>query len=305
MIVIPSAPFNSKSKAEHTLFRLLKSVFTDDGYYAFYSLLLQNHPSKRFAEIDFLLLTPHGIFVLEIKGGSVSCKDGIWRTVNASGESCEYKQSPFHQADTALQGLRQQLACHFGQAFVAPICLGYGVITPDCLLETTALGWDRAMLCNQRDARNLARWLDKFFAYWQVRNNQVLATKPLSFDKILAIKDYLCPDLEAAVTHESCFASDLLELLVSLTRLYPLAHITVVGEMSLLCKLQPLIASLHPTYFIGDGETGIDKLGLLPADQAQDFTNEVIVAPHEKGQQKSHCQCAKKLYLSVVFDDTH
>ena len=65
---------STSSTAEKTLFRRLGLIPTTDSHCALYSFNLAEHRWKRVAEIDFLLISPQGIFVLEVKGGSSSSR---------------------------------------------------------------------------------------------------------------------------------------------------------------------------------------------------------------------------------------
>ena len=39
---------------------------------------LADHRKKIWGEADIVILSEKGVFVLEVKGGTVSCKDGVW-----------------------------------------------------------------------------------------------------------------------------------------------------------------------------------------------------------------------------------
>ena len=66
---------------------------------------LAKRPKGPYGEIDFVVLIPSGVVVcLEVKGGRVSCKDGIWRTVDRCGTT-ELKKSPFMQAREGMFAL--------------------------------------------------------------------------------------------------------------------------------------------------------------------------------------------------------
>lgn len=319
MIVIPNEPFNSNSKAEHTLFRLLKTVFNDENYYAFYSVNLQAHPEKRFAEIDFLLLNPLGVFVLEVKGGEVSCLNGVWRFTSASGRTDEHKKSPFHQANTALQGLRQQLIAHFGQKFVSSICFGYGVVMPDCVFQVPALEWDKKMLCHHEDVRNIARWLDDFFAYWQKRNSIILPTQYLSTKDIWAIKTYIRPDFDCkyvtatkeplilkqrVVSKKDELLSCINKMLVELADTYNLQQITIASDHFMLLKqLKPALANSYPAEFIDCHQRLYSGLTLLPTSYIKHFVNDIIIAIDDSDLPKDYSEYAKKLYILIAIDD--
>jgi len=73
---------DTKSRAEIGLFYELKKQIPDD-WVIFHSFSLLNRTQQKKiidAEIDFIVLAPQfGLMVLEVKGGHISFKDGIWQ----------------------------------------------------------------------------------------------------------------------------------------------------------------------------------------------------------------------------------
>ena len=78
MRMVPATPHATGSQAEKRIFERLRTAF-DDRYAAFHSLRPTRHLHKRFPEIDFVICGPEGLYVLEVKGGSIACHDGVWR----------------------------------------------------------------------------------------------------------------------------------------------------------------------------------------------------------------------------------
>ena len=60
----------TSSEAERRIFDHIRSE-TPDSWVALHSLGLTRHRRKPWAEADFVVVTPNGIFVLEVKGGAV------------------------------------------------------------------------------------------------------------------------------------------------------------------------------------------------------------------------------------------
>ena len=77
MRMVPPVPFETGSQAEKRIFDRLR-IALDDTVTAYHSLRPTRHPGKRFPEIDFVICSTDGIFVLEVKGGRVSCESGTW-----------------------------------------------------------------------------------------------------------------------------------------------------------------------------------------------------------------------------------
>lgn len=196
--MIPPLLYHTDSKAEQVVFNHLKQSFVDkDQYVAMHSVKLCHHQKKRFGEIDFLLCTNYGLFVLEIKGGRVSCQNGIWHYQDKTGRT-NTGGSPFHQADTAMQALRQSLLEKFGKALVDNICFGYGVILTDSRLPNhviETLEYEKPMLCHGGEHQSLQKWLLVFFKYWQNRNKKIMPMVDMMSDEILLdIIQYIRPN---------------------------------------------------------------------------------------------------------------
>ena len=80
------SPHNQlRQKKEYSIY--LKLLQATENWVCLHSLALADHSYKRYGEIDFLMLTRKGIFVLEVKGGRVSRKDGLWTFINRYGQS--------------------------------------------------------------------------------------------------------------------------------------------------------------------------------------------------------------------------
>ena len=73
MRMVPRSPYDTNSQAEKRIFEQLRGAF-DKRYAAYHSLKPTRHPHKRFPEIDFVTCGPEGLYVLEVKGGDVSCR---------------------------------------------------------------------------------------------------------------------------------------------------------------------------------------------------------------------------------------
>ncbi len=193
--MIPSQPLGTSSNAEIRMFDQLRAAFSrpdQNGWFAMHSLNLPRHEYKRFGEIDFVICGPDGLFVLEVKGGGVSCHDGIWETTNRYGETDRLRESPFKQAEGALHGLRGKLPASLSNIFV----VGYGVVMPDVERLPDSAEWDRAVLVDGRDFRQFEKWLERFIRYWCAKDTRKTAATP---SQLNILQQHLRPDFEAVV----------------------------------------------------------------------------------------------------------
>jgi hypothetical protein len=194
MQMIPSQPIDTKSSAELRVFDQLRKAFSSPAkghWFAMHSLNLPRHTSQRFGEIDFIVCGPEGLFVFEVKGGGVSCRDGRWQSVDRTNETHHLRQSPFQQAENNLHGLRDKLHPH-----VQPFIVGYGVILPDTECIPDSAEWDRSVLADARDFRQFEKWLEKFISHWRS-----IAPKKssASAEQVKQLKQMLRPDFESVM----------------------------------------------------------------------------------------------------------
>jgi len=158
MLLIPNKPYpGTKSKAELRIFAKLQECFSnEEGYIAFHSLNLTAHKTKRFGEADFVIVSPSGFFVLEVKGGGIKFENGRWSIIiNSDNETKQLYESPFRQAETAMHAIKTKIKesdqC---KHLRYKICMGYGVIFPDIEWEVSSSEWNRHTICDLKNFRN-------------------------------------------------------------------------------------------------------------------------------------------------------
>ena len=193
MRMVPSSPYDTGSQAEKRIFERLRVSF-DDRYAAFHSLKPTRHPYKRFPEIDFVICGPEGLYVLEVKGGRVACRGGVWRYRNRLDEESESQEGPFRQAETALRGLTNSLHATLPAGVLERFTFGYGVLFPDCEWRSDGAEWDPAMLADARASRGLEIWLRLLFEYWSARHGRVVGPDE---EALRIVQDCLRPDFDA------------------------------------------------------------------------------------------------------------
>ena len=196
MRMVPSSPYDTGSQAEKRIFGRLRSAF-DDRYLACHSLKPTRHPHKRFPEIDFVICGPAGLYALEVKGGQVACRDGVWQYEDRYGRRFESPEGPFRQAETALHGLMEDLRTSLPAGVLGQFTIGYGVLFPDCDFRHDGAEWAPEMLADARRSRDLEGWLRRLFAYWRERHGR--ASGP-DEGALKTLQEYLRPDVDASST---------------------------------------------------------------------------------------------------------
>lgn len=103
-----------KSTGERMIFDMLKKDSFTEDWIVLHSLNLSRHTKRLYGEIDFLLLIPNaGVFVMEVKGGDVRCKNGEWEFIDRHG-NVNRNKSPFSQARDAMFSLQAEIKKEFG-----------------------------------------------------------------------------------------------------------------------------------------------------------------------------------------------
>lgn len=132
-MIPPQYDHSTVSAAEKRVFHLLESDPDTSDWVVLHSLGLSKRKGGPFGEVDFVVLVPSGAVVcLEIKGGRVSCTNGIWETTDRFGVRSELSRSPFMQAREGMFAVLQAVKARFGAGHDANRCLfAYAVVFPD------------------------------------------------------------------------------------------------------------------------------------------------------------------------------
>lgn len=129
-----------ESAAERRVAGLLEQIDLGEPATCFYSVHLPHHEYKRMSEIDFLIVMDGFVLVVEVKGGRLGRRNGVWTFTDRYGQVHEKREGPFQQARSAMFALEKDLrvrAPHLTPMF------GAVVVTPDQVLDPDA-EWDPA-----------------------------------------------------------------------------------------------------------------------------------------------------------------
>lgn len=177
MRMLPSRPVESTgSRAERKVFALLAATQMEEAV-ALHSLRLPRHRTKRSTEADFVVISPSSVIVIEVKGGRVSRREGLWVYEDRHGRKFESVEGPFVQAEGAMHALRDRLIELGARSDLNGIAFGYLVMTPDCTIATTSVEWEAPVHVDEKGLRGRSdlRWaLDRATAHWR----SVLALRP-------------------------------------------------------------------------------------------------------------------------------
>lgn len=182
-----------KSNAERKIFALLSNPDELTEFTCLHSLGLSRHLQKRQGEIDFVLVGKGLIFCLEVKGGRVSRKDGIWVFEDRYGQENKKVEGPFEQASSGMYSLKSDLESKLGQNH--GYIFGYGVLFPDIEFKEVSPEWDKEIVYDVRDLSNpISKYIERLSDYWTRRTHTALEQTPIPKSRIV---DYLRGDFES------------------------------------------------------------------------------------------------------------
>jgi hypothetical protein len=173
--MIPSIIQHSvRSGAERKLFSVFRDAPNTEDWICLHSLGLARHHIKRRGEIDFLLLTRKGIFVLEVKGGRISREGGIWKFIDRYGDAHSKHESPFDQASSSMFTIEKEISEHFKHdKRCSRLLFGYGVMFPDIVFDFTGIEADKRQVYDIRDRRRpITQFINNLAEYCRERDGR-------------------------------------------------------------------------------------------------------------------------------------
>ncbi len=191
-LVPPYVAPSCQSDGERKVFAALEDARSVPGARAFHSLNVPLIHGKHEGEIDFLIVTPDGYLVLEVKGGGVRVDDGSWTYMDRYGKRHPGGEGPFRQAQRAMYALRDRLEDQIGPE-VRSLVHGYGVVFPDCTFDVASEEWVPEMVIDQRNIDQMDQCLNDLFAHWKAkRHSRGLPSRPV-VDRVV---EFVRPDFE-------------------------------------------------------------------------------------------------------------
>lgn len=155
-----------KSSAERRIFSMLRESQELSDYTCLHSLGLSRHARKRQGEIDFVLIGNGFILCLEVKGGRVVRKDGIWLFKDRYGQENKKTEGPFAQASSAMFSLKNDIESKFGNNH--GYLFGYGVVFPDITFSTESPEWDMDIIYDLKDSNQpIHKYIERVTRYWR------------------------------------------------------------------------------------------------------------------------------------------
>jgi hypothetical protein len=169
-------PPDGKSDAEHEVFDNLRAQLSHE-WTCLHSLGLANHKRKVWAEIDFLLIGPPGVFCLEVKGGHVARGDGVWIFRNRHGNENRKREGPFEQVGSAAGALRGFFRRERRKTLDSIV--GYGVVMPDVPCTMRGPDVDSEVVVDETTiGEGMHRFVDRLTHVWDQRYRHQRGREP-------------------------------------------------------------------------------------------------------------------------------
>ena len=166
-IIPPTICSNVKSNAEKRLFEQFKNLEKCDDWVVFHSYGIENHIYKKHGEVDFIVVAPnYGVFIIEVKGGEISKKDGVWKFIDRYGVEHSKTESPFEQAKSGMYSILEQLSKSKGRRFNNEFIWGYGVMFPDIDYNIESLEYNKEQVFDKRNHNNIRDFIINLSKYF-------------------------------------------------------------------------------------------------------------------------------------------
>jgi hypothetical protein len=218
--MLPPQVADGTPMSERRIFELLRKDPDTDDWVVLHSLGLRRTRIGPYGEIDFVILVPgKGIACLEVKGGEVSCSDGIWKTRNRkTGKTATLNKSPYMQAREGMFALRSAIEDKFGLHHPASGCpTAFVVVFPDVPAppaSSEAEKWETIDLRSLREP--VSKLVGRTISNTRKKLTRKFTTDNTSLGTMGEIKRFLRPDFERVVARSTSIARSE-EQLIALT----------------------------------------------------------------------------------------
>ena len=198
-MVPPTFSSEHTSRGEIQIFQQFEQLSLE-GATCYHSYRLSEHETKPTSEIDFVVLTPGGLLVIEVKSGGIHhSDDGLWYYKGKHGVTPDKKGGPFVQAEEAMWALRELLAKELGMDAVRKMPTGWAVAFPHVTFTQTSPEWKNWQVYDQRNLgiKGTARFLHNCIKQTQKRYGKESPPSQLipAFEDALRSEFHVVPSL--------------------------------------------------------------------------------------------------------------
>lgn len=198
-VLIPDVPGKCTGSERQVFQRLEREL--DDDWIVLHSLGLANHDAKLWGEADFVVLSTKGLFVLEVKGGDVSCQDGIWHYGKpGSRDYFTKREGPFKQAKDALFALKKILD---REPDLQQLLTGYGVVMPHAVFAMEGPEIEQGVLLDKRNfPKHLGFYIGNLSRFWDdtYRRRHGQGRMAPTLTQLRKVRQLLRPDIDSTLS---------------------------------------------------------------------------------------------------------
>lgn len=180
-----------KSEAEKHIFKLFRDARGTEDWIVLHSLGIAHHRTLIFGEVDFLVLVPFkGLFALEIKGGRVRVKDGIWSFTDRNGHTDSKARGPFEQVNDAVFSVIDYIKTNIDEAHqhLSGLFFGTGVMFPDISYSSVGCDHEKWQVYDENDKNDVISFINRLFT-GTVNQWERVYGKPVPSGKLPNIED--------------------------------------------------------------------------------------------------------------------
>lgn len=173
----------------------------DREWIIIHSLGLHNHQTKIWGEADIVVLSTKGFFALEVKGGQVSCHNGVWTFGMPGGKSYSKKEDPWTQSKNAMFAVQEQLVK--AEPSMKELLFGFGVVMPMARFDGTGPEIEPAVLLDREDfGKNLGFYIGQLSKHWDTayQTKHDMGRRLPTLADIRRARQILRPDVDATLS---------------------------------------------------------------------------------------------------------
>jgi hypothetical protein len=170
-----------------------------DDWVVLHSLGLPGHETKFWGEADIVVLSTKGFFALEVKGGKVECRDGIWYFGEPGKKGYTKKEDPWTQAKGTMVAIMKKLK--EAEPDFGDLLFGFGVVMPMEHFTATGAEIVPEVLLDQRDLhKNMMRYISLIGRFWDAnwQEKHGRRYRAPSEKQVRRARDILRPNVESA-----------------------------------------------------------------------------------------------------------
>lgn len=205
--MIPAVYGQRTPVSERKIFERLHKDPECRDWTVFHSLGLSETAIGPHGEVDFVVLVPgHGVICLEVKGGEVSCSNGLWSTRNTrTGEIKRLPKSPYLQARENMFALQKQIIKKFGKDNpLAKTPFSYAVVFPAVPRPPHTPEYDDAETIDIENLRSpISSLILNNIEKSKKRVGRPVTAECVSDRTLNSLRKFLRPDFERLITRSA------------------------------------------------------------------------------------------------------